>query len=82
MSPPLEDGELRPEDITGEDLISEELGHRAFLRQHGLLEQYEMEQDRIIEEGRRARAALDGEMEFEETGSQLELWEWPEEECP
>ena len=67
MIPPLEDGE------------TEELAHRAFLRQQGLLEEYERQQQQIIDDGIRAGRRLDN-MDFEETGSQLELWEWDETE--
>lgn len=71
-NPPLEDGDLTH---LGADVISEELSHRDFLRRQGLLEEYEREQQQIIEDGRRARMRLDN-MDFEETGSQLELWDW------
>ena len=63
----------------GADLISEELRHRAFLRQQGLLEEYERQQQQIIEDGMRARMRMD-HMDFEETGSQLEIWDWDEED--
>ena len=78
--PPLEDGGYQ-EDLVGlgADLISEELSHRAFLRQQGLLEEYERQQQQIIEDGMRARMRMD-HMDFEETGSQLEIWDWEEED--
>ena len=71
-NPPLEDGDLTQ---LGADVISEELSHRDFLRRQGFLEEYEREQQQIIEDGMRARLRLDN-MDFEETGSQLELWNW------
>ena len=78
MIPPLEDGETE-EDSLGASMVSEELAHRVFLRQQGLLEEYERQQQQIIDDGIRAGSRLDN-MDFEETGSQLELWEWDETE--
>ena len=78
MIPPLEDGETE-EDSLGASMVSEELAHRAFLRHQGLLEEYERQQQQIIDDGIRAGRRLDN-MDFEETGSQLELWEWDETE--
>ena len=74
MIPPLEDGELQEDALLGASLISEELAHRAFLRQQGLFEERERQQQQIIDDGIMARRHLDN-MDFEETDSKLELWD-------
>lgn len=77
-------GDAEHFDLVGQDLVNEELQHRAYLRTYGGLEAYEAENRRIIEQGRRATEHLNQlrqnrqelAMDFEETGSQAELWEW------
>lgn len=64
-------------DQLGQGIIQEELQHRRYLRQVGQFEAYQAQQDWIIERGRQATRSLDG-MEFEEAGSQADLWTWPD----
>lgn len=78
-------GDAEHYDMTATDMIQEELRHRAYLRSVGQLEAYEAQQQEIINQGRIATQYLDQRrlqrqgMDFEETGSQADLWEWEEE---